>query len=684
LRIAGRFASVALAATVIAFAGPAGAQDDIVRRTPSAAAAALAPPLSDAEAASLRSVFAAARSGDHAGFLAAAVGLRDPEAQRLAGWVFADAAGDKLSFQEIDAGRRDLSGWPRGDKRQALAEKTLATAQYPPAQVVDWFAGAEPATAEGAMALAGALKDLGRTDESRALIRRFWRDRLFDPEPQQTILATFGSFLTTDDHIRRLDTLLIGPQGPAAQALLALVPPDQQALAQARMDLRADRPGAWERALALPTSVAGDPGLAFEKARWLRSKDRQDEGFALLAKLPASAPHEDGQARLYAESRLYFVAALQKGDDRAAYEVMAHLQFPPTGTRAAETAFFAGWVALTRLHDPALAARHFEAVRAAGQSPLTQARALYWLGRAAEADGRREAAQGYYRDGAAYIFAFYGQLSAEKIGVKTITLPRDTTPSKADRAAFEARSLVRAARILHQLGEADLFKLFLRQVAATASRPEDFALLMDLAREGGEPFESMMIGRTAATRGLVLPERMYPLLTFPPTEGVSDLAFTLAIARQESSFDPRARTPAARGVMMLRPDTARIVAKGMGVPYADAMLWDPDYNLRVGNVYLGQMVSRMGGSYLLAAAAYNAGVNRPLRWVPACGDPRMGGDPADFIECVPFGETRDYMMRVMENLEVYRARLAGGTGPLTLSQDLKRKGATGSEESSDR
>jgi soluble lytic murein transglycosylase len=124
--------------------------------------------------------------------------------------------------------------------------------------------------------------------------------------------------------------------------------------------------------------------------------------------------------------------------------------------------------------------------------------------------------------------------------------------------------------------------------------------------------------------------------------------------------------------MMLRPDTARIVAKGMGVPYADAMLWDPDYNLRVGNVYLGQMVSRMGGSYLLAAAAYNAGVNRPLRWVPACGDPRMGGDPADFIECVPFGETRDYMMRVMENLEVYRARLAGGTGPLTLSEDLKR------------
>jgi soluble lytic murein transglycosylase len=661
---------LAVAAAVMLLAGPAVAQDAPIRAP--AVIAPASPPLPEAEAAALRNAFTAARAGDRAGFLAAAAGLRDREAQRLAAWMFADVSGDKLSFQEIDAGRRDLSGWPRGDKRQALAEKTLATAQYSPSQVAQWFGEAEPSTAEGAMALAGALKDLGRADEARALIRRFWRDRLFDPEPQQAMLAAFSSYLTTDDHVRRLDALLMGPQGPAAQALLPLVPPDRQALAQARMDLRADRTGAWERALALPASVANDPGLAFEKVRWLRAKNRTDEGFALLPKLPSSAPHEDGQARLYGESRLYFVSALQKGDDRAAYDVMAHLAFPPTGTRAAETAFFAGWVALTKLHDPMLARRHFQAVRTAGQSPLTQARAFYWLGRTEEAQGKPDLARADYRDGAQYIFAFYGQLSAEKIGLKSITLPPETTPTKADRAAFEARPLVRAARILHQLGEADLFKVFLRQIAAGAGGPQDYALLMDLAREGGEPFEAMMVGRTAAAKGVVLPERMYPLLTSPPTEGVRDLAYTLAIARQESSFDPRARTPYARGVMMLRPDTARIVAKGMGVPYADAMLWDPDYNLRLGNVYLGQMVSRMGGSYLLAAAAYNAGVNNPPRWIAVCGDPRKGGDPEDFIECVPFGETRDYMMRVMENLEVYRARLAGGTGTLSLTEDLKR------------
>lgn len=670
MRFSSRF-TIALAVALAALAGPAAAQDGPLRAAPPLAG--LASPLTDSEAAALKAALAAARLGDRARFLEAVSGLRNPEAQRLAAWAFADAAGDKLSFQEIDAGRRDLAGWPRGDKRQALAEKTLATAQYAPAQIVQWFTGGEPVTAEGAMALAGALQALGRPDEARSLIRRWWRERLFEAEPQQAMLAAFGAFLTPDDHLRRLDTLLMGPHGPAAQAMLALVSPDRQALAQARMDLRADRPGAWERALSLPPSVADDPGLAFEKARWLRTKDRQDEGFPLLDRMPTSAPHEDGQARLYAESRQYFVAALQKGDGHAAYDVMARLRFPPTGTRAAETAFFAGWAALTRLHEPALAARHFQAVRAAGQSPLTQSRAFYWLGRAAEADGKADLAQSWYREGARYICAFYGQLSAEKVGLKTITLPPETRPTKAARAEFEARPLVRAARILHQVGEPELFKLFLRQAAATAAGPEEFALLMDLAREGGEPFEAMMIGRTAASKGVVLPERMYPLLTSPPAEGVGDLAFTLAIARQESSFDPRARTAAdARGVMMLRPDTARIVAKGMGAPYADAMLWDPDYNLRLGNVYLGQMVSRMGGSYLLAAAAYNAGVNRPLKWVPTCGDPRMGDDPADFIECTPYGETRDYMMRVMENLEVYRARLAGGTARLALTRDLTR------------
>lgn len=657
-----------LSVAVLAAVGPAGAQAPVLRPTASAPAG----PLSDSEADALKAAFAAARAGDRAGFLNAAQTLRDAEARRLATWAFVDASGEQLGFAELDAARRDLAGWPRADRRQALAEHALAGAGLSPAQVAAWFGGQEPATPEGAMALAAAWQGLGRTADAKALIRRFWRDRLFDLDAQQAMLAGFGSYLSQDDHIRRLDSLLMGPQGPAAEAMLALVPADWQALAQVRMALRADRPDALERASRLPSSVAGDPGLAYEEARWLRAKGRMAEGFPLLARFAASAVHEDGQARLYAESRQYFVEALERGEDRAAYQVMAHLDLPP-GARRAEAEFFAGWVALTRLHDPALAARHFQAVREAGPSAITQSRALYWLGRATAAEGRQDAAQAYYRAGAGYIGAFYGQLCAQKAGLKTITLPAEPIITAADRAAFDARSLVRASRILGQIGETRLLQMFLRQLGATADGPKGFAVAMDVATSLDQPFEAMMIGRAAATRNILLPERMYPLLTVPPSEGLADTAFTLAIARQESSFDPHARTPAnARGLMMLLPDTARIEARKLGLPYEEAMLWDPGYNLKVGSAYLGQMVSRMGGSYLLAAAAYNAGVNRPLKWVPACGDPRAGGDPVNFIECVPYGETRDYMMRVMENLQVYRARLAGGTGPLTLDADLRR------------
>ena len=628
------------------------------------------------DAAALRLAFAAARAGDRAGVAAALPAIADPDARRLALWMFADALGDQLSFAEIDPLRRDLSAWPRADRRQALAEKAIAAAALAPAEVAAWFGAQAPATAEGALALASALDQLGRSQDAIVLIRRFWRERLFGADVQQAMLAAYGARLDADDHIRRLDALLMGPQGPVAEAMLPLVPPDWQALAQARVSLRADRPDVAERLAAVPPSLAADPGLAFEQARWLRSKDRMTEGFALLARFPTAPPHEDGQVRLYQECRLYFVEALARAQFHDAYAIMAGRGFPG-GTRRAEAEFFAGWAALAKLGDAGLAAPHFQAVWAAGTSPLTQSRALYWLGRTAEAQGRAEIARTHYREGAQYVGAFYGQLCAEKAGRARLVLPADPQPTEAERAGFSVRPLVRAADWLRQIDERDLFKVFVARQADALSQPQDFALLMDAARAAGEPFAAMTVGRTAATRGMLLPERMYPVIDTAPASGAPEPALTLAITRQESSFDPRARTATARGMMMLRPETARTLARAAGLPYADAMLWESDYNMRLGQLYLGQMLTRMGGSYLLAAAAYNAGPSRPPRWIVTCGDPRAGADPVDFIESVPYGETRDYMMRVMENLQVYRARLGGGAAPLTLSADLRRSSAAG-------
>jgi soluble lytic murein transglycosylase len=644
---------------------------------PEAAPIPYRPGLSENDAVYLKQALAASRAGSRERFNAAATQIADPAARKLATWALVDIAGEGMGFYELDRARIELSDFPRAARRAQLAEKAIETASMTPQAVVDWFNGQTPTTAEGSMALAGALVQLGREPEARQLIRAAWREKMFEAGPQAQMMARYGSWLTPDDYIARLDSLLMGPQGPAVQALLSYVPADYQQLAQARMAFRAGRGDAMQLADALPDSVRNDRGLAFEKSRWLRTRDRINEGFELVGLWPQAPAHDDGAQRLYSEARQYFVAAMQSGNWLAAYDVMANRNFAG-GERKAESEFFAGWVALKKLNDPARAAAHFEGVRQAGKTPLTQGRALYWLGRAYEAKGEQVTSQGYYAQGAQHIGAFYGQLAAEKAGFTTLTLPREPVLTQADRDAFEARDGVKAIRVLQSIGEDNLFKTFVMAYDDTLSTPQEFAQLIDLTRNAGQTFTAMMVGRAAAGKGVILPERMYPIMATPQVSGAPDPAFILAITRQESSFDPRARSPAdARGMMMLLPSTARIVARQMGVGYVEGRLWDADYNMQLGSFHLGQLVDTFSGSYLMTAAGYNAGPGRPARWIGECGDPRSPGfDAVDFIECTPFTETRDYMMRVMENMQVYRARLNGGTGALTLSADLKRGAST--------
>jgi soluble lytic murein transglycosylase len=282
-------------------------------------------------------------------------------------------------------------------------------------------------------------------------------------------------------------------------------------------------------------------------------------------------------------------------------------------------------------------------------------------------------AQLFYAGAAKYPTAFYGQLGAAKAGQTTITVGSDPTITAADRARFEDREEVRAARMLAQIGAKDTFTRFVLGLAETLPSDAEAAQLVDLARNAGDQYLSMKVVRAAAKHGYVLPERGYPLHS-TPGGGAVETAYVLGITRQESGFDPHVRSPAgATGMMQLMPATARTLSHKYG--FGGGSLEDADYNMQLGAAYLGQLMDQFGGSYVMATAAYNAGPGRPTEWTGACGDPRMSStDPADYIECIPFSETRDYVMRVMEGMQVYRARLAGGTGKLTLPSDLKRGG----------
>jgi len=626
------------------------------------------------EPALLREALNAAKTGDIARAQAASANLADPLARRLALWALVDTSAESLGFAEVDRARRELLGWPRAARRQAAAEKLLATSGYAPTDVIAWFGAAPPQTADGALALALAQRNAGQAQAAAATIRAWWRDKVFEADAQARILANFSDVLTPADHARRADILLYGQQGPAARDMLRLLSGDDLAAANARIALRSGARGADALYEALPPAMQISPGVAFERAANLRRAGQQGAAIELVRYF-GRPPTDEAAGRVWIERRALIGWALRAGNVRAAYDAAANSGVT-SGADGAEAEFYAGWLALNKLKNPSLAEGHFAALAGIGSSPITRGRALYWQGRAAEADGDPVAAAGFYGDGARFWTTFYGQLAAEKAGVRTLALGKDPAIGADHRAKFEANELVRAARLLNAIGSVDLFKAFVLYIDDVLDTTEDHALLVDLALSTGDQDLAMRAARTAAQRGFILPERGYPLVAPPAVTTSAEPAFSLSIARQESNFFPGARSNVgARGMMQLMPATARLTARKMGEPFAEGRLNEADYNMRLGATYLGDMIDNFSGSYAMAAAAYNAGPGRPRDWVSFCGDPRAGGaDPLDFIECIPFSETRNYVMRTLETTMVYRARLNGGATPMTLSSDLKRGG----------
>ena len=600
-------------------------------------------------------------------------GLSDPTARKLVQWaIISNDGADIYGFAALDGARRDLWGWPKEEKRQIAAEKVMGTSGMAANQVIDWFTGAPPKTVDGATLLIRAYQTAGKTREAEDLARQWWRSQIFDAVAQDNFFQAFGTYLKPEDHKARLYLLLEGPQGASLTLLLSLSDDKGRQVAAAAQALRGDRAGASDLFNATIRENPHNPVLAFEGARFLRRHGLDTLGYGLLPDLPQSSGSESTDNALWNERLNYFRSALKNRDYVAAYHAMNKAGFDK-GEKKAESEFFAGWIALTRLNRADEALAHFKAVKTAGTSPITQGRANYWIGRALEALDNGDDALLAYKEGAQYIYSFYGQLAAEKTGQKSLTIGKDPIPTADDRARFEKRDLVKAAKILGQSGNHELFRAIAIAVANNLPGAEEEALLYDMAQTYDTQDTASRMARISQQRGFYLPERAYPIRKVANTSG-TELAFIYAITRQESGFDPNVRSRAnAKGLMQLLPSTGRIIARRLGMSFSDSDLYDPEANMTLGAYFLNNLVERFGGSYIMAAAGYNAGPNRPASWSEVYAEPRGAkGDPLTFIESAPFSETRDYMMRVTENVRIYRARLNGGTAPLTAWSDIAR------------
>ncbi len=559
--------------------------------------------------------------------------------------------------------------WPGLPYLREKGEATLALVDDP-AQVMDWFQTDLPQTGAGSLAFVQALLAQGRVAEAETETMRGWASLPFAEADETALIALMPDAVALADE-QRLETALWDGRIVEARRMLPRVSKDLQALAAARMGLQAEAKGVTALIDAVPKARAGDPGLAYDRFIWRMKRDLYDEALEMILQRSTSAAAL-GHPEAWAERRAILARYLmRKGRMDEAYKV-ASSHFLTEGQDFIDLEFLSGFIALRKLGDPVTALGHFRHLETGVSTPISKARAKYWQGRAEEAAGQDPKPS--YQAAAQYQTAFYGLLAAERLGLPLdkALLAKATVPDWKT-AAFTKSSVLEAVKLLLDAGDRTLAKRFLLHLGESQDET-GLAQMADMTLEWGEPHLALLVAKAAAERGLILPAAYYPMPDFVPDDLAVSRALALAITRRESEFDPSARSAAdARGLMQLLPGTAKLMANKLGVEHeVDKLLTDPAYNVTMGSAYLAEMVEKFGPSIALIASGYNAGPKRPERWMTEFGDPRAPDvDVVDWVESIPFDETRTYVMRVAEGVVIYRAKLKGEAGPVDITGELK-------------
>lgn len=598
----------------------------------------------------------------------------DPVLKNLIMWKRASEGVPGMTFDELNLALTMLDGWPQTSKMRQRAEEIIELSALDARARVEWLDRSGPQTGAGKVALANALREVGDRARSDTVIKDVWRNHSLESDLQRVVLARYGQTLSQDDHRARADFLLWTGQTSAAEGLKPQLAADYRKLVDARIAL-ARRTRSVDAAIqAVPDHLQTHPGLLYERAKWRRQK-KVDGVSDLLRQIDGKDVPAAGRGKLWDERAIATREELKLRNYTRAYQLAAPHGMN-TGADFAEAEWLAGWIALRLNGDATRSLGHFERMTAGVSSPVSLARGYYWTGRARDALGQAEPALAAYGAASTHKYTYYGQLASERMGDRQVDLGAPPVPTAEEIARFNDMPVVQGMRLLGEAGETESFRHFAFFLDDQLTNPVDYELLSELTNKYTSPDVGVRVGKAGLQKGVVAPGAAYPVLN-PAISRKPDVerAFVLAITRQESEFNPRAQSPVgARGLMQFMPATARNEARLRGMPYQQSWLTDdPAYNMTLGGLHLDTLLKQFGGSYIMTAAAYNAGPSRPNQWARDYGDPRTGQiDPIDWVEFVPFSETRNYIQRVLENIQVYRQRLSGEPEDIRLGEDLKR------------
>ncbi|WP_315775313.1 MULTISPECIES: lytic transglycosylase domain-containing protein [unclassified Bradyrhizobium] len=599
--------------------------------------------------------------------------ISDPVARKLAEWVILRSDNNTASVERYRAFIAANPSWPSQTFLRRRLEAALWDDKRDDAVVWSWFENESPLSAKGKFALARVMLNRGDRANAERLVRDAWRNDAMSEETENNILDQYGALLSGGDHKARMDTLLYGSEHEAAMRAARRLGSGHVALAKARIATYRKASNSQSLLEAVPRELHGDAGYIFSRIQLLR----RDEKFAEAAQLMLNAPKDPGRLHnldeWWIERRLLARKMIDTGEYRSAYLIARDAALPNRDIYKTEQEFTAGWIALRFLNDPTTATQHFARIGVGSVNPTTLARAGYWQGRAAEAMGRMQEARAAYTSAAEQSTSYYGQLARAKLGLPQLGL--NAAPSGRGRGV-ERLEVVRAVQLLYELDEGEVAIPIFADMGDNGD-PDVLVGLAEIAARNSDARAMLLVGKAALNRGLPFDHYAYPVTGIPAFRSLGpevEPSVVFSIARQESAFNQAVVSPAqAYGLMQVTPDAGRYVCKRAGVSFdLNRMKTDPVYNAQLGAAELGGLLEDYRGSYIMTFAAYNAGRGSVRKWVERYGDPRDPKvDAVDWVELIPFSETRNYVQRVMENLQVYRARFGGGSR-LQIEADLRR------------
>jgi soluble lytic murein transglycosylase len=583
----------------------------------------------------------------------------DPAAQKLIEWTILRHPNGEASFARYAAFVADNPDWPGVRLLRRRAEARLWQERSSGAAVRN-FVGEQPASCIGKFALARALLKDGDRSGAERLVRDAWRSQELSDSTEAEVLAAFGDIITRDDHRARMDKRIGAKDFSGAMRAAQRAGGDEKSVVKACAAVAANSAKATSLLDDVPGGVRGDLGYTLCRIQSLLRQDKVADAARVMLKASAATMALQDTDEWWRARRVLARKLLDQNEFEMAYQVVREAALPANENYRAEFHFMPGWIALRYRNDPAAARAHFAHIDDGSSNPIVIARANYWRGRAAEAAGDTEAMRASYQAAAGHPTAYYGQLARAKLDLEGVSLHAPPQPDPPQTDAIDER--VRAADMLYTLGERDLVLTFVSDLAEQSSDVIVLSALGELTARRNDAQSMLALGKTALARGLALDHYAFPEIGVPRHTGIGpdlDRSVVFSVARTESAFNPRDVSPAkAVGLMQVTPDAGRDTAKRFGVTYDwNRLVSDSVYNTQMGAAELAALLREYRGSFIMTFAGYNAGRGRVQEWVKKYGDPRDPKvDATDWVERIPFAETRNYVQRVMENLQVYRAR----------------------------